>query len=1138
MRKLVFIFAFLAASAAAYGQITPPAYLGECFYAAGNAWLPIAATGAAIGFQPPEVALYGLYGTSPAALQCDANGNLLLGTLPQVTTLPATCTVGQVVYLTTGTAGPYYCSATNTWTAFGSGGGGGGGASATTTANMPFPLVSSSTGRPEPLQVIALLGNSLTSNDTGFVTELCGEITGSSIYGPAYMQGHRCVNSTQISVDASNNVTLTIPNADSYFATGDRFTAQGNVSIDGGCLYDSYIVSSATTTSVTFGTAASAQPCAQESTTAAAVATTRSVVKFGENGATLDSWYASGTPYGFSAYQSWAQATVAAGQTPITIMVDAGLMTNSTRLAQVPLASFETDLSGVLTAIQATAVTPTSGQITTLSSYPFFITTGNTNACNTTTTGVSTAPCSGGTNTGVGGVYVPPTQISGSTQYVFPYGTTGSNFTTPATITSGSISAGANTVTINPCVPEVWGGPGDQIPTAVDASGFLRRNGNLIQVVLDTAGSLAQEVVNLTAVVPTGLAGLSGYQTCNISFTSAFAHAASTQVIATEYTADQQYTNWKLEIPLNALTSYPGKVKVIDTLASMGRQVNGPTAWLVNELHPSISGYPLLASRDLAQVSSYFNVPLQPGLTDPLEAQLDTQLITVKQPSLDLTFDSAAAAMARSQAKSINSGPFYAKAAIDPAYFYPKAIGRVNYLAAGTIQFNIPIPTSGVPTGDVEAGDQLYHSDCGSWQPTNMSTPTYVSAGVGQYTISGTQPASGCATGARVAVMGSYFVDAVEGAKFLAHPLSWPLSGVLRVSIANTSTTNKLVLTLQQTQNPYVIGGENLSCGQISILPGDWMVIAGNATNAYGTAGTSFVLPASGSWNGATCTWTDTSSTNYGIYSLKLANVVQQFRAPDAAFNTATISSLQANVLQPTVGVTLATTPTYSTVTNGVSPFLNSATGGNCANGTTYTFGAAWLPTYWGTDYTHAGPLHAAITTYNPASGSTNKIGISMVEGVVPFGYTQVYYLQILGTYYAMGNGNNEVTTCPSTGGGLIAANLVDNGSSGLIGPGAATWIPASATAYNGVATGGPQLTLVGATGTITGTALTATCDSGTATVTGAVVGHPVAVSSTTGADVGGAFNLRASVTSTNTVTVYVCGTGTPASLAYNVTVF
>ena len=81
------------------------------------------------------------------------------------------------------------------------------------------------------------------------------------------------------------------------------------------------------------------------------------------------------------------------------------------------------------------------------------------------------------------------------------------------------------------------------------------------------------------------------------------------------------------------------------------------------------------------------------------------------------------------------------------------------------------------------------------------------------------------------------------------------------------------------------------------------------------------------------------------------------------------------------------------------------------------------------------------------------------------------------------------------------------------------------------------QCFLLGATGTITGTALTATCDSGTATVTGAVVGKPVMVSSTTGADIGGAFNIRGSVTSSNTVTVYVCGTGTPSSLAYNVAV-
>jgi hypothetical protein len=78
---------------------------------------------------------------------------------------------------------------------------------------------------------------------------------------------------------------------------------------------------------------------------------------------------------------------------------------------------------------------------------------------------------------------------------------------------------------------------------------------------------------------------------------------------------------------------------------------------------------------------------------------------------------------------------------------------------------------------------------------------------------------------------------------------------------------------------------------------------------------------------------------------------------------------------------------------------------------------------------------------------------------------------------------------------------------------------------------------LTGTTGTITGTLLSASCGSGTVTVTGAMPGMIVGVSSTTGADVGGAFDLRASVTSPNTVTVYVCGTGTPASLAYNVRV-
>ena len=78
---------------------------------------------------------------------------------------------------------------------------------------------------------------------------------------------------------------------------------------------------------------------------------------------------------------------------------------------------------------------------------------------------------------------------------------------------------------------------------------------------------------------------------------------------------------------------------------------------------------------------------------------------------------------------------------------------------------------------------------------------------------------------------------------------------------------------------------------------------------------------------------------------------------------------------------------------------------------------------------------------------------------------------------------------------------------------------------------------LTGVTETITGTALAASCNSGTARVPGATTGMPVVVSSVGGIDIGGAFSLRGAVTAENIVTVYVCGTGTPPSFAYNVRV-
>ena len=80
--------------------------------------------------------------------------------------------------------------------------------------------------------------------------------------------------------------------------------------------------------------------------------------------------------------------------------------------------------------------------------------------------------------------------------------------------------------------------------------------------------------------------------------------------------------------------------------------------------------------------------------------------------------------------------------------------------------------------------------------------------------------------------------------------------------------------------------------------------------------------------------------------------------------------------------------------------------------------------------------------------------------------------------------------------------------------------------------------TLSGTTASIGGGALTAgTCTTGTASVTGATVGHPVSVSASDGTLPNGLIILSAAVTSSDNVTVQLCATGgvTPAANTYNV---
>jgi hypothetical protein len=134
------------------------------------------------------------------------------------------------------------------------------------------------------------------------------------------------------------------------------------------------------------------------------------------------------------------------------------------------------------------------------------------------------------------------------------------------------------------------------------------------------------------------------------------------------------------------------------------------------------------------------------------------------------------------------------------------------------------------------------------------------------------------------------------------------------------------------------------------------------------------------------------------------------------------------------------------------------------------------------------------------------------------------------------GSGWNLLTTAA----GKVDAAQLANGT----GTAPLASLPGSGSiTVNGIAcTLGSSCTpfLTGTTGSIGGSLLATagTCTSGTATVTGATVGHPVSVSASDGTVPNGLIVLSASVTSSNTVTVQLCAIAsvTPAAKTYSVT--
>jgi hypothetical protein len=620
-------------------------------------------------------------------------------------------------------------------------------------------------------------------------------------------------------------------------------------------------------------------------------------------------------------------------------------------------------------------------------------------------------------------------------QYVFPYGTTGSTFTTPATITSGAFAAGTVTATLDVCPPDLWGGPGDALFTTTDAGGLLRHHGNLVQMVLDTAGSGVQELVSLTAIIPTGVTGLHGFQTCQTTFTAAFAHGANAPIVTTQFTADQTWTDWKLEIPYDVAALYPN-IKIIDTLSAMGRQVINPGLWTANELHPTLTGYGLRASRILLAAAPFQVAPQTPPTPNPETFMQDVVWITQSKPALDIAFDPDVAVRARGLALGNNCGAYYSKCNLDPNFFYPSQIGNQNTASgtAGVYGSSMPAATGQILTADGQTGDFICMAVGGCWQPTTIPTPTVLAANNVRITYTGTPTNT---LQGRLDIMRAYYVDPVQGSFFAAHQMTYPLSGTYNLTISS-STTTTIVFTVQKGQNPAIIGGTNLSCQQIEMQTGDWILWAGNLPGLSGTAGGKTQLAATGSWNPTTCTWTDASASFPAITAGVMANLVQQYRAGDASFNTVTAASLNVAVLTPSVGVSIAATPAYPT-----GGFLLGSTaaitGGNCANGTAYSFKTAYMPLYWGTNYAHAGAIGTTVGNWTPVTGTTTdtiRISFSGAGSIAPYGYTIVLYLQIAGIYYAVGSAPTAsvVTTCPATGAGLSPANAADNSSLGYTG--------------------------------------------------------------------------------------------------------
>ena len=124
MKRLFPILIVIAGLPACAQFVPQKAASGFCLNSS-LGWILINTSAASTGFIPQEaIKVYGANNNAPAPLACDGNGNLTAGAFNQGSSLPSSCSAGQVfATVIAGTATYYGCSSANTWTGLGGSGG-------------------------------------------------------------------------------------------------------------------------------------------------------------------------------------------------------------------------------------------------------------------------------------------------------------------------------------------------------------------------------------------------------------------------------------------------------------------------------------------------------------------------------------------------------------------------------------------------------------------------------------------------------------------------------------------------------------------------------------------------------------------------------------------------------------------------------------------------------------------------------------------------------------------------------------------------------------------------------------------------------------------------------------------------------